>query len=74
MIAEKAGKHCSDCLAGWAVDRIQLQSAKTEAALPCKATIMESLEARMARTVQCSKFLISGMVAALWSVLGLNGD
>jgi hypothetical protein len=35
---------------------------------------MESLQARMARIIQFRKLLIFGMVAALWSVLGLNAE
>jgi hypothetical protein len=35
---------------------------------------MESLETQMASTVQFRKLLVFGMVAALWSVLGLNAE
>jgi hypothetical protein len=36
--------------------------------------IIESLEAGMLRTIQFRKFLLFGMVAALWSVQGMNGE
>src|SRR5258708_28522396 len=43
-------------------------------ALPCRPRIMEPLGRRMIIQVQFRKFLILGMVAALWSVSLLNAE